>query len=95
MTRHSLCLTALLVLIACDDTPALPDGLILSPNGYSGATDACRLAFESAVTADYLDDAADLVACPVGVDAPQSPTAFPVRQVAQLGGYAFYTVPRR
>jgi hypothetical protein len=63
---------------------------------YRGESDTCMLTGESPETADYLDDAADLVACPTGSAA----AALLVRdirgrEVGVSGDYTLYSVPRR
>lgn len=45
------------------DDPELP---VIRP--YRGEADPCKFVGESSVTVDYLDDAADLVACPSDYD---------------------------
>lgn len=91
---------AALLLAACDGFPASTD---LDPNaglpllrGYRGVEDSCALTGESDFTRNFLDDAADLVSCPIGSAAEETLTMLPnVRQVAVTEAYALYTVPRR
>lgn len=66
MLRISICLAMTLPALAACDAATSPsaDALVLSDAGYRYASDACHLAGESALTAAYLDDSADLVACP-------------------------------
>jgi hypothetical protein len=63
---------------------------------YRGPSDSCMLTGESPETADYLDDAADLVACPTG-SAAAGLLVRDVRgrQVGVSGDYTLYSVPRR
>ena len=43
-----------------------PDPELAFVRGYRGPGDDCRLVGETAFTVDFLDDAADLVACSTG-----------------------------
>ena len=43
-----------------------PDPELVFVRGYRSADDDCKLTGESAFTADFLDDAADLVTCSTG-----------------------------
>ena len=43
-----------------------PDPELVFVRGYRSADDDCKLTGESAFTAEFLDDAADLVTCPTG-----------------------------
>jgi hypothetical protein len=70
-------LPAAISLAACVETaPEIaisePDPDLVLVRGYRGPADDCKLVGESAFTADFLDDAADLVACPTGSDAMAS-----------------------
>ncbi|SHE37251.1 hypothetical protein SAMN05444339_101184 [Loktanella atrilutea] len=84
-------------LCACVPAPsAPPQTLTLSPTGYRADGDQCRLALESEATVNYLDDAADLVACPadmenLGVFAIDTGGV----EVARIAGYVLYSVPTR
>ncbi len=98
-----------LVLGACSEGPEndTPDVIVAPPppptndnlrliSGYRSADDWCETAGETAFTAEFLDDTADLVACPTGSDAAQSLVAsYGARQMAETGGYTIYSVPRR
>lgn len=64
--------------------------LVLSTRGYRTMGDACRMAGESDVTAPLLDDAADLVACPIGTPLNE-PSALPM---LENSGYQLYVVPK-
>ncbi|WP_172295243.1 hypothetical protein [Pseudoruegeria sp. HB172150] len=92
---------ALLALAGCEDEPAPapppppPAGLPLFGDGYRGDGDACRRVGESEVTAEFLDDAADLVACPVGTDPGLFASETGGREVARHMGYILFSVPRR
>jgi len=110
MIRAPRALVALLAVVAlagCAESPGprpaaqpgvaatAPQGLPLV-RGYRSRPDPCRLAGESALTATYLDDAADLVACPTG-----SLAAITLREdqggrpVTQIADFTLFTVPRR
>lgn len=64
--------------------------------GYRDADDPCVLVGETAATANYLDDAADLVGCPAGSPEDQ---AFAAQTggiaLEVIDGYQLFTVPRR
>lgn len=55
---------------AASAATAWPSSLVVVGDGYPNAGDPCRRIGESAATADLLDDAADLVGCPGGAQAP-------------------------
>lgn len=60
-----------LALTGCVEAPpevaiSEPDPELVFVHGYRGAADECKLVGETAFTIDFLDDAADLVACPTG-----------------------------
>ena len=85
-----------LALLAACAAPLPPATLTLSPNGYRADGDQCRLAFETPSTVAYVDDAADLVACPadmenLGIFALETGGV----EVARIAGYVLYSVPRR
>ena len=73
-----------------------PNGALPLVRGYRGLEDSCSLTGESDFTRPYLDDAADLVTCPIGSAAEESLLAErnPTR-VAQTVAYNLYSVPRR
>lgn len=90
-------LLPLLALAGCAPAPAptLEPVTLLLLGGYRDPADACRRAGESEATADYLDDAANLVACPkdaenLGVFVTETGAL----EVARLGGYVLYSVRR-
>ena len=72
-----------------------PAELALFGNGYPNAGDPCRRAGESAVTVDYLDDAADLVACPPSTDAGLFASMTGGREVGRYQGWILFSVPTR
>ncbi len=74
-------------------TPPAPLG-VFGP-GYPNPGDPCRRAGETAFTNQFLDDAADLVACPPGTDPGLFAATFSARQMAQLDGWTVFSVPRR
>ncbi|WP_170775514.1 hypothetical protein [Ruegeria lacuscaerulensis] len=96
-----------LVLAGCQDMPLeteAADTVVKTPTnenlrlvrGYRSTDDDCQITGETAFTVDFLDDAADLVSCPEGGSAAQSLVdMYGARQVAETGGYAVYSVPRR
>ncbi|PZX19618.1 hypothetical protein LX81_00074 [Palleronia aestuarii] len=82
-------------LAACVPTRSAPVEIPLGA-GYRDPADRCRMAGESASTLRYLDDAADLVACPEGVEnLGVFVTETGAIEVARAGGYVLYSVPRR
>ncbi len=85
----------LILLAACaPEMPAEP--LPLFGDGYRAEGDQCRRVGENAVTNEFLDDAADLVACPEDME---NLGIFPIDtggvEVARLQGYVLYSVPTR
>jgi hypothetical protein len=75
--------------------PSAPPQLALFGTGYPNTGDPCRRAGESAFTANYLDDAADLVACPPSTDAGLFAFTYGAQQVATLDGWYLFSIPRR
>lgn len=88
-------LLPLIVLAAC--APAAPAvELPLFSTGYRADGDQCRKVGESAFTVQFIDDAADLVACPadmenLGVFAIDTGGV----EVARTANYVLYSVPTR
>ena len=68
---------------------AWPSGLRVIGNGYPRSGDACRRIGESASTANFLDDSADLVGCHSSADAAR----FGGRIVGVVGGITLVSVP--
>ncbi|SEN80367.1 hypothetical protein [Palleronia pelagia] len=86
---------ALPLLAACVMQPATPVELPLM-GGYRDAADQCRRVGESDYTNQFLDDAADLVACPAGAEnLGVFVTETGAIEVNRVGGFVLYTVPRR
>jgi hypothetical protein len=94
--------TVLLLLAACqaaapeDDPPrGLPTSLPLI-GGYRSPGDSCRRVGEDAFTNPFLDDAADLVACPKGdVALSGLGPGSGARVVATKDDWVLISVPRR
>ena len=74
---------------------APPADFAVFGSGFPNAGDPCRRAGESAFTNQFLDDAADLVACPPGTDTATFVTNFQAREVARRDFWTLYSVPRR
>lgn len=72
-----------------------PPDLAVFGTGYPNAGDPCRRSGESGFTGEYLDDAADLVACPPGTDPGLFAFTYNALQVPQLKGWYLFSVPRR
>ena len=73
-----------------------PDPELNFVRGYRNAADECQLVGETAFTVDFLDDAADLVACPTGSAAMASlmaETGAPV--ITQTNSFSFFSIPYR
>ncbi|NBC95951.1 MAG: hypothetical protein GVY27_06320, partial [Deinococcus-Thermus bacterium] len=84
------------VLAACDTAaPGPPAELAVFGEGYPTGGDPCRRSGESAFTSPFLDDAADLVSCPPGVDLGPVTSYAPPEVVAVVEGWTVYSVPRR
>ena len=75
--------------------PQAPASLPLFGDGYPNPGDPCRRAGESALTGDYLDDAADLVACPPSTDAGLFAYTYNASELARIDGWILFSVPRR
>lgn len=73
-----------------------PDPELNLVRGYRNAADECQLVGETAFTVDFLDDAADLVACPTGSAAMASlmaETGAPV--ITQTNSFTFFSITYR
>ena len=87
-----------LTLTGCVEAPpevaiSEPDPELVFVRGYRGTRDECQLVGETAFTVDFLDDAADLVACPTGSAAMASlmtETGAPI--VTQTNSFTFFSI---
>jgi hypothetical protein len=73
-----------------------PDPDLVLVRGYRNTGDECRLVGETAFTVSFLDDAADLVACPTGSTAMASlmvETGAPI--ITQTNSFTFFSIPNR
>jgi hypothetical protein len=94
---------ALALAAACSSQPAgepgriaaAPESLGLFGAGYPQDGDLCRRAGETAFTNRFLDDAADLVACPPGTEAAAFAHATGGAEVARVDGWILFSIPRR
>lgn len=95
---------AALGLAACEDTGSTagtsvstigPPALALFGPGWPNPGDPCYRAGESAVTGNFLDDAADLIACPPTTDAGLFTFTHNAAQVGTYEGWYLFSVPRR
>lgn len=92
----------LMILSACDDSsvgsagapPVGPPSLGLFGDGYPQPGDLCYRAGETEVTVNYLDDSADLVACPPGTDPEAYSDTSGGTPVAVVEGWTLFSVPR-
>ncbi len=75
------------------ETP--PADLGLFGDGYPLPGDPCRRAGETGFTNRFLDDAADLVACPAGPAADALAGLSGARETARLEGWILYSIARR
>lgn len=75
--------------------PVPPADFAVFGSGFPNAGDPCRRAGESAFTGQFLDDAADLVACPPGVDTATFAANFQARVVARRDFWTLFSIPRR
>ena len=73
-----------------------PDPELVFVRGYRSADDDCKLTGESAFTADFLDDSADLVTCSTGSAAAENLVSeTSALMITQTNSYTLYSVPRR
>lgn len=100
---HRLCLlAALATAAACTPVPPAPslgvrapDSALFLVRGYRSESDPCRLAGETEFTVNFLDDAADLVACPTGSDAEaELVAATGAPELARTVSFTLYSVTR-
>lgn len=95
----SALLASALALTACDtllpEDDAEPD-LVFFFEGYRDDADQCRQLAETDYTNQFLDDAADLVGCPEGMEnIGVFVTETGAVEVARRNGFVLFTVPRR
>ena len=95
-----VCACALALAGCVEATPEVaisePDPELIFVRGYRSAADECQLVGESAFTVDFLDDAADLVACPTGSAAMASLIAeIGTPMITQTNSYTFFSIPYR
>lgn len=69
------------------------EGALRIVRGWRDDNDACKLIGETALTGEFLDDAADLVGCPAG--APELAELWPLRarDLGQMLGWHLVSVP--
>ena len=81
------------LVMACEPVHA-PDPELPFVRPYRAEGDQCRLVGESALTVEFLDDAADLVACPMDYEGlGVFVTETGARKVATYKSYVLYSVP--
>ena len=100
MPAIGTCALVLAVTGCVETTPEVaisePDPELNFVRGYRSVADECRLVGETAFTVDFLDDAADLVACPTGSAAMASliaETGAPI--ITQTNSFSFFSIPYR
>ncbi len=94
--RRLIALTLISLLVACAPPPEPVEPLPLFGSGYRFKGDACMRVGENAFTNQFLDDSADLVACPEDLEnLGVFVIDFNAREVARRDGYVLYSVPRR
>ena len=94
-------LPAVLFVGGCVESPAEiavseadPDLVLV--RGYRSASDECQLVGESGFTIDFLDDAADLVACPTGSFAMEAlMTETGAQMITQTNSFSLFSLPYR
>ena len=92
--------TAFIVAGCVETTPTVaisePDPDLVFVRGYRGPADECQLVGESPFTVDFLDDAADLVACFTGSAAMASLMAETgAKMLTQTNSFTFFSIPYR
>lgn len=98
----SLALAALILgsLTACDTATVEtavdePDPELRFLGGYRSDADSCEKVGETSFTVDFLDDAADLVACPTGSADDASLRSSGAVVATQTTSFTLYSVLRR
>ena len=92
-----------LVLTATGCVETAPEVAISEPDpelnfvrGYRSDVDECQLVGETAFTVEFLDDAADLVACPTGSAAMTSLMAeMGALAITQTNSFSLFSIPYR
>ncbi len=92
-----------LVLTATGCVETAPEVAISEPDpelnfvrGYRSDVDECQLVGETAFTVEFLDDAADLVACPTGSAAMTSLMAeMGALVITQTNSFSLFSIPYR
>ncbi len=93
MIRIVLATAALALVAGCDTYSDRKEITLL--DGYRDPADACRRVGETPYTNQFLDDSAELVACPTGGEnVGVFATETGARAVAQVGVYTLYSAPR-
>ena len=94
-------LVSSLVVAGCMETPvevavSEPDPELVFVRGYRSASDECQLVGESAFTIDFLDDASDLGACPMGSSGMETLMSETGAQIiTQTNSFSFFSLPYR
>ena len=71
-----------------------PDPDLVVVRGYRSASDECQLVGESRFTINFLDDAADLVACPTGSFAMETlMTETGAQMITQTNSFSLFSLP--
>ncbi|MEQ6248805.1 hypothetical protein ABMC89_07940 [Sulfitobacter sp. HNIBRBA3233] len=92
----SLFLAGAVAACAAAPVPPAATSLPLFGDGYRFEGDACRRVGEAPQTVEYLDDAADLVACPEDLEnLGVFVIDFDAVEVALVDGYRLFSVPVR
>ncbi len=97
MHKIILSSVAVLAVAACEPVSTVPEPQSLPLlGGYRDVADPCQRVGEDAFTNQYLDDAADLVGCPAGMEnMGVFVTETGAVQVGEAAGYVLFSVPRR
>ncbi|MEP1933887.1 MAG: hypothetical protein ABJI96_06650 [Paracoccaceae bacterium] len=95
--RPILTLPVVALIAACAPKPTpVTGGLPFFGDGYRFKGDACLRVGEDNYTNQFLDDSADLVGCPEGLEnLGVFVIDYNAVEVARRDGYVLYSVPRR
>jgi hypothetical protein len=94
-------LPSALIVAGCIEAPgeiaiSEPDPNLVFVRGYRSPSDECQLVGETAFTVDFLDDAADLVACSTDSSAMEILTAETGAQtITQTNSFTLFNIPHR